>query len=83
MFMAIYAVLIVGIFGGGVLGYVQWFLGQTAWAFLLVPIGILMIGLLHVASLIGQRLSSDQMRILRDRLDQVLDSSRASDGDAS
>ena len=72
LFMAIYAVVIALIFGMAVWGYVQWFLGNTPWALAIPPAGILLIILLHLASRIGQRLSSDQMRTLRDRLDRVL-----------
>ncbi|KAA1257787.1 hypothetical protein LF1_02770 [Rubripirellula obstinata] len=68
MFMAIYAVIIALIFISAIYSYVQWFMGDTPWALAIVPLGMLLIAGLHIASLTGQRLSSDQMQMLRDRL---------------
>ncbi len=61
-------------------GYVQWTLQESPWGFLMVPIGLLVIVLLHAASLVGQRLSRDQTEQLRARVDEVL--AAAFDGDA-
>jgi hypothetical protein len=72
MFMAIYAVVTTTIFGSLILGYVQWFMGALPWALMIVPVGLFMIGGLHAASLVGQSLSTDQMDVLRGRLDQVV-----------
>jgi hypothetical protein len=72
MFMAIYFMMATVIFGAAILAYVQWFLGSKPWALLLVPIGIAIILGLHLASLVGQGLSSDQMTLLRTRLDRTL-----------
>ena len=72
MFMAIYAVVTIAIFAALIYGYVQWFLGESPWALAIVPAGVLIIGGLHLASLIGQSLSSDQMDLLRERLDRVI-----------
>ena len=72
MFMAIYAVVTIAIFGALIYGYVQWFMGANPWALVIVPLGVLIIGGLHLASLVGQSLSSDQMDLLRQRLDQVI-----------
>jgi len=72
MFMGIYCVAAVTAFGAVIYGYVQWAMGQTPWALLGVPIGIGVIVVLHIASVIGQNLSADQMTLLRCRLDQTL-----------
>ncbi len=72
MFMAIYLVTACLIFAASIWGYVQWFLGHTPWALTFIPIGIIGILALHLASLIGQGLSSDQMDQLRSRLDELL-----------
>ncbi|TWT94608.1 hypothetical protein [Stieleria varia] len=72
MFMAIYAVVATVGFGAAILGYVQWFLGSTPWAIALLPLGFIVIAALHMASLIGQSLSSDQMDLLRGRLDETI-----------
>ena len=72
MFIFVYFVMTFAIFFGAAFGYVQWTLDYSAWGFLAVPIGILVIALLHVASLVGQRLSSDQTVQLRDQLDLLL-----------
>ena len=72
MFMAIYAVTAIAIFGALIYGYVQWFMGSRPWALAVVPVGFLTIGGLHLASLIGQSLSTDQMDLLRQQLDQVI-----------
>ena len=72
MFMFVYFVMTFAIFFGAAFGYVQWTLAYSPWGFLAVPIGILVIVLLHVASLVGQRLSSDQTVQLHEQLDLVL-----------
>lgn len=72
MFMAIYAVVASSVFGAAIYGYVQWFMGDEPWALLLVPLGLLSIAALHIASVIGQGLSCDQMETLRSRLDHAL-----------
>ncbi|TWU38398.1 hypothetical protein [Novipirellula artificiosorum] len=71
-FMFIYFVMACLIFGGAVWGYVQWFMNDRPWALMLVPISILVIVMLHFASLIGQGLSRDQMEQLRTQLDETL-----------
>ena len=72
MFMAIYGLVAVTVFGAAIYGYAQWMLKIDPWALVVVPVGVLVIGLLHVASLIGQRLSSDQIHILLERFKSVL-----------
>ena len=71
--MALYFAAAICIFGAAIYGYVQWFLGSNPWALLIVPISLLTIVALHVASMIGQSLSSDQMELLRGRLDRTLE----------
>ena len=58
-------------------GYVQWFLGETPWALVVIPIAIVTIVALHAASLFGQGLSSDQMDELRQRFDRTLQNALA------
>ncbi|UCD25877.1 MAG: hypothetical protein JSW51_08045 [Gemmatimonadota bacterium] len=72
MFMFVYFVMTFAIFFGAAFGYVQWAMGDSPWGLLAVPGGILVIVLLHAASLVGQRLSSDQTVELREALDLVL-----------
>ncbi len=73
MFMAIYGVSGICSFAGAIYGYVQWFMGSTPWALLIVPTGVVVIVILHFASQIGQNLSADQMKLLRDRFDRTLE----------
>ena len=72
MFMAIYGVVACGVFAASIYGYVQWFLGTPPWALAIIPFGVVLIVGLHIASLIGQGLSSDQMDALRAQLDETL-----------
>ena len=72
MFMAIYAVTIIVIFGALIFGYVQWTLGTMPWALVIAPLGLLLLIGLHVSSLVGQSFSSDQMHQLRERLELAL-----------
>jgi hypothetical protein len=73
MFMAIYFVAAIGGFGSVIYAYAQWALGTTPWALLGLPIGFVIILGLHIASVIGQNLSSDQMTLLRSQLDHALE----------
>ena len=58
---------------GGAFAYAQWAMGQTAWGLASLPLGATVIAAIHAASLVGQRWSEDQMRELRDLLDQALE----------
>ncbi|MEO0529639.1 MAG: hypothetical protein AAF266_03575 [Planctomycetota bacterium] len=58
--------------GGAVYGCVQWLLGSSPLALLLVPVALGAILGLHLTSLAGQQLSADQMKHLRDCFDRVL-----------
>lgn len=60
--------------------YAQWVLGEFPWAAVLVPLALLGIGLLYVASDIGQRWSSDQMHRLGDQWSALLSRARAGGG---
>ena len=73
MVIAIYAVVIFLMLPATMFGCVQWSLGFSPWAFILIPIGLGIIVMIHTASVVGQRLSSDQMESLRQRLDQILE----------
>lgn len=72
MFMAIYLVASCLIFAAAIFGYVQWILDESPWALVVIPLLALVILGLHLASLIGQGWSSDQMEELRARLDKTL-----------
>lgn len=56
------------------LGLVQVFLDQTAWALYLAPVTAIGVGLIYGTAYIGQGLGAGQMHDLRTFLDQVLDS---------
>lgn len=73
MMMVVYFGTLTFVFFAAIYGYVQWSLGQTPWALIVVPVGIALIAALHVASLVGQRLSSDQMQLLRSRFDRAVE----------
>lgn len=79
MFMFIYFIAAFLASAAAIYGYVQWFLGETPWALVIIPIAIVTIVSLHAASLFGQGLSSDQMDELRQRLDQTLEQVIAAD----
>jgi hypothetical protein len=71
--MFLYFTMVFIVFIGGVYGYAQWVIGQRPWALVAVPAGLLLIGALHAASLVGQRLAHDQMERLHTNLNTVLD----------
>ena len=60
------------IFTASVYAVVQAMLGETPWSLVVIPIAVVIIVGLHIASLIGQRLSSDQMEVLKARFDETL-----------
>jgi len=57
---------------GGTFAYVQWASHEPAWAMWSVWIGIPVLGLLHLASWVGQRLGQSQMEALKAELDELL-----------
>jgi hypothetical protein len=77
--MFVYFLMAFVILFGISFGYVQWAIGESPWGFLAAPVGVLVIVLLHAASLVGQRLSTDQTEQLRARLDEVLEAAFGSE----
>ncbi len=73
MVMAIYMVASCCLFGSGIYGFVQWAMGNPPWALVVAPISVLAILCLHVASMIGQGWSHDQMRLLRSRWEMAVE----------
>jgi hypothetical protein len=73
MFMFFYFLAAFVMCAAAVYGYVQRMLEQSPWAWVLIPMGFATIALLHVASLIGQGLSVDQMTLLRQRFDRAME----------
>jgi len=63
-------------------GYAQWIMSQTPWALLCLPLGVIFIGFIHLAAVIGQRLSSDQMLELRSLLERALAQAETISNDA-
>ncbi len=73
MFMFVYFLTAFGSCAAAVYGYVQWILGSPPWAALAIPVGLLTIASIHLASLVGQGLSADQMTLLRQRFDRAIE----------
>lgn len=71
-FMFVYFLVVFVIIFGATLGYVQQASDLTAWGYWAVPIGLLIVAGIHIASYVGQRLGADQMGELRGRLESVL-----------
>lgn len=76
MVMAIYMVAACCMFAALILAFVQWTMGNTPWALVVVPVSIIVIVGLHVASLVGQGWSRDQMQLLRSRWERTLEIAR-------
>lgn len=76
MVMAIYLVAACCLFAALIFGFVQWMMGNAPWALAVVPFSIFVIVGLHIASLIGQGWSHDQMDLLRSRWDRTLELAR-------
>jgi hypothetical protein len=72
LLMFLYFTILTLVFFGAMLGFAQRMIGQTAWGFVAVAVGLPLIGLLHLASLVGQQLGREQMAELRSRLDAAL-----------
>jgi hypothetical protein len=70
--MFLYAINSFLVIFGAMFGYGQWAIERTPWALACIPVGVVCIAAIHISSMIGQRLSADQMHRLRDCLDQVL-----------
>ena len=73
LFIFLYFLATFLICGAAIYGYVQWLMGGTPWSLVIIPVAVIIIVLLHVASLVGQSLSSDQMEGLRQRLEATME----------
>ena len=71
-FMFLYFVMVFLVVFGATLGYVQQVSDEAAWGYWGIPIGIVVIALIHLAGYVGQRLAASQMRDLRDRLESIV-----------
>lgn len=71
-FMFVYVLVVFLILFGATLGYVQWASNERAWGMWAVWIGIPVLGLIHLAAYVGQRLGQAQMEDLKSRLDEVV-----------
>jgi hypothetical protein len=78
-FMFLYVLVAFLVVFGGIFGYVQWASNESAWGLWAVWLGTPFLGLLHLASYIGQRLGEGQMQELQDRLEEVLEGLPAED----
>lgn len=61
-----------GLLVGVTWGYAQWATGETPWALLSLPLGILLAAGLYVVSLIGQRLGAEQIDHLEAALTELV-----------
>lgn len=77
-FGAVFVILVAAVYA-----YAQWFLGSSPWALAVIPAAAAVIIALHLASLTGQQLSSDQMRTLRSQLDRAMELAFAESGAAT
>ena len=59
-------------FFGFALAYSQWMLGEAGWGLWVAVAALLSIATLYLVANIGQQWSSDQMAVLRGRLDGIL-----------
>lgn len=71
--MFVYITMATTAFFGAALAYAQWVVGATLWGLAVTVLSLLAIALLHVVSLVGQRLSRHQMTELKTRMDTILD----------
>lgn len=77
MVMAIYMVAACCFFGALIFGFVQWTMGNPPWSLIVVPMAMSVIAGLHVASLVGQGWSRDQMEVLKSRWERTLEIARS------
>jgi hypothetical protein len=70
-----YLAFFCSIFFAGIFGGSQWLLGEFPWGWAIVAATLVLYAGLFVASQIGQSLCSDQIELLRSRLDSVLNDS--------
>jgi len=71
MFMGVYILLAIVALGGLSYGIVQYTLGQSPWAFAIVPAAVAMFGFVYGATLIGQGLGAQQMYTMRSLVDRA------------
>lgn len=72
MFVFLYALVGFAALIGVGWAYAQWLSERAPWALLTLPAAALAAALLYLASRVGQRLGSDQMRALRTRLEGLI-----------
>jgi hypothetical protein len=72
-FMVVYATLAMIGIGGGVYGWAQALIGESAVMMWLFPISLAVIAFVYGAALIGQGLTSDEMYILRNVVDRAVE----------
>jgi hypothetical protein len=68
----IYLALAFTAFFAAIFAYSQWILRQSSWVGAIPVLACVGIALLHIASRVGQTLSSDQMHALRERCDLLM-----------
>jgi hypothetical protein len=71
-FMFVYFLVVFLTIFGATLGYVQQLSDQAPWGYWAIPMGLLTVAAIHVASYVGQRLGAGQMQELRGSLESVL-----------
>lgn len=71
LFMGVYILLTIVALGGLSYGIVQLTLGESPWAFLVVPAAVAMFGFVYGATLIGQGLGAEQMYTMRSLVDRA------------
>jgi hypothetical protein len=71
MFMGVYILLAIAALGGFSYGIVQLTLGQSPWAFWIVPASVALFGFVYGATLIGQGLGAQQMYVMRTLVDRA------------
>ncbi len=75
--MLVYVSVLFLIVCGLAYAYAQWAMGRPLWALVSLPIGVGVIVAIHTASLVGQRLSADQIRELMSLLEIALERAKA------
>ena len=78
MVMAIYMMAACCLFGSMIFGFVQWTMGNAPWSLIVIPISVAVIASLHIASLIGQGWSRDQMALLKSRWERTIEIAKSS-----
>ncbi|PNY38675.1 hypothetical protein C2E31_01805 [Rhodopirellula baltica] len=71
--MAVYLASACTLFGAMIYGLVQWMMKNPPWALLVIPVSLGTIVGLHLASLIGQSWSHDQMEVLKARWERTIE----------